>query len=101
MEEKPDKGNKRFWELNVGSWEDVLGSPSLFALFLHFSPGICCLAGPWLVLQVWHASCPQSDRFLVQDVREPVAFTARCTLGPFCCWSVHVNMTLGFLLLCP
>ena len=98
MEEERNKGNKRFWSymLEAGkmSWAVLL-----FALFLHFSPGICCLAGPWLVLQVWHASCPQSDKFLVQGVGEPVAFTARCTLGPFYHW--FTNVTLGFLLHCP
>lgn len=34
-------------------------------------------------------------------VGEPVAFTARCTSGPFCHLSVHVDMTLEFLLLFP
>lgn len=33
--------------------ENVLGSPSL--LCSYFSPDICCLTGPCLVLQVWHA----------------------------------------------
>lgn len=85
---------------NVKSWKSVLGSSFLCLLCSYtFSTGTYCLAGSWLFLQVWRALCPQSDRFLVEGVEEPVASTARCTLGPFCWWSVRVNIALGFLLL--
>lgn len=60
---------------NVKSWKSVLGSSFLCLLCSYtFSTGTYCLAGSWLFLQVWRALCPQSDRFLVEGVEEPVAF---------------------------
>lgn len=98
VEENPTRA-LRLELRNVKSWKSVLGSPSLCLLCSYtFSTGTYCLAGSWLFLQVWRALCPQSDRFLVEGVEKPVASTARCTLGPFCWWSVHGNIALGFLL---
>lgn len=51
--QKPNKGNKRFWTYRKEAGKCF--GQSLSALFLHFPPDICCLAGPCLVLQVWHA----------------------------------------------
>lgn len=93
MEENPTRA-VRLELHNVKSWKSVLGpGQSLFmlALFLHIFHRHLLLGWILAVLQVWRALCPQSDRFLVEGVEEPVASTAHCTLGPFRWWSVHVT----------
>ena len=96
----PTRAIKDFWSYILEAGEMSWAVPLCLLCSYTFPQA----SAAWLDLG-WFYKCGMlhalSDRFLVQGVGEPVAFTGRCTLGPFCRLSVIINMTLGFLLLCP